>query len=250
MRLANRVALITGGTSGIGLGIAERFLHEGAAVVVAADRAVEETVTRLKAISPEVSGVTCDVRFPAQVEQAVRHTLTSFGQLDIAVASAGVGDGATMGMSDEEKWQFTIDVNLKGVYLLASHAAQALKPHGGSIIAIASQFGLVGTRDCPAYCASKGGVVNLARAMALDYAPWQVRVNCICPAAVDTPMLQDSFRLSPDPGQAHAERVAMHPLARLGQPADIGGAALFLASDDAAWITGAILSVDGGWVAQ
>jgi NAD(P)-dependent dehydrogenase (short-subunit alcohol dehydrogenase family) len=253
VRLQGKVALIVGGTSGIGLAIAQRYGKEGAAVVVASRSAaaVERTVALLRAEGAQADGVTCDIRHAHEVEQAVRYVLDRFGQFDIAVASAGTGDGGTTATeTDEETWQRVIDVNLKGVFLLAKYAIPAMESRGGVIIPIASQLGLVGARNEVALCAAKGGVVNMTRALALDCAPMGIRVNCICPAAVETPMLKAWFQSQPDPGGFRAEWTAHHPLGRLGEPEDIAGAAVFLASDDATWITGVILPVDGGFVAQ
>ena len=211
--------------------------------------AVAQTIAELRATGARAEGYVADVRVADEVAEMVRCTVERFGRLDIAVASAGVGDGAAAGMEDEEEWRFILDVNLGGVYRLAKHAAHAMVG-GGSIVTVASQFGLVGLPGCAAYCASKGGVVNLTRALALDYAPRGIRVNCICPGPVDTPMLAASFAQADDPGRARAERTVLHPLGRIGRPDEIAGAALFLASDDASFVTGAILPVDGGFVAQ
>ena len=252
MRLQGKVALIIGGTSGIGLAIAQRYGKEGAEVVVASrsPAAVERTVALLRTQGAQADGVSCDIRHTHEVERAVRYTLDRFSQLDIAVASAGTSGGGTATDTDEETWQRVIDVNLKGVYLLARYAIPAMESRGGVIIPIASQLGLVGARNEVALCAAKGGVVNMTRALALDCAPMGIRVNCICPAAVETPMLNEWFQSQPDPGGFRAEWTAHHPLGRLGEPEDMAGAAVFLASDDASWITGAILPVDGGFLAQ
>ena len=253
MRLQGKVALIIGGTSGIGLAIAQRYGKEGAAVVVASRSAavVERTVASLRAEGAQADGVTCDIRHAQEVEQAVRYTLERFGQLDIAVTSAGVGNGgATAPETDEETWQREIDVNIKGAFLLAKYAIPPMESRGGVIITIGSELGIVGTRNEVALCAAKGGVVNMTRALALDCAPMGIRVNCICPAAVETPMLERWFQSQSDPEGFRAEWAARHPLGRLGRPEDIAGAAVFLASDDAAWITGVILPVDGGFLAQ
>jgi NAD(P)-dependent dehydrogenase (short-subunit alcohol dehydrogenase family) len=249
--LAGKVVLITGGTSGIGLSIARRFAAEGAAVVVAAndEDAVGRTVNELRTAGSPAAGWFVDVRDADRVGELVERTVGCFGRLDIAVASAGVGDGASAGLDEQAQWRLIIDVNLGGVYHLARRAERAMES-GSSIILIASQLGLVGARDCPAYCASKGGVVNLTRALALDYAPRGIRVNCICPGAIDTPMLEASFSLTGDRQRARADHIARHPLGRIGRPEEIASTALFLASEDASFVTGAILPVDGGYLAQ
>ena len=251
MKLTGKVALVTGGSSGIGLSIVRRFAQEGAAVVVASndEGAIARTVDELRAAGSLAAGCFVDVRDSIEVGNLVERTVGCFGRLDVAVASAGVGDGASAGLDDAAQWRLIIDVNLGGVYHLARCAGPAMDG-GGSIILIASQLGLVGARGCPAYCASKGGVVNLTKALALDYAPRGIRVNCICPGATDTPMLEASFAITGDRERARADHISRHPLGRIGRPDEIAGAALFLASEDASFVTGAILPVDGGFVAQ
>ena len=253
MILKNKSAIIIGGTSGIGYAIAERYLKEGASVVITGrtESKVEEKCLLLRKISSLVEGIACDVSVSKDVKQVVDFTKHRFHGLDIALTSAGTTDdsGNAIDLS-EETWHRVINVNLTGYFLLAKHVFPVMKERGGSIINIASQLGLVGARDEVALCASKGGAINLTRALALDGAPFGIRVNCICPAAVDTPMLEKWYQSQPDPEKFRADWYARHPLGRLGNPEDMAGAAVFFGSDDSSWVTGVILPIDGGFTAQ
>jgi len=253
MKLENKTALIIGGTSGIGYAIAERYLGEGASVVITGrtKSKVEDKCLLLRKISSFVDGIQCDVSNSNDVKQAVDFTLNRYKHLDIALTSAGTTDdsGNAVDLS-EENWHRVINVNLTGYFLLAKHVFPVMRERGGSIINISSQLGLVGAKDEVALCASKGGAINLTRALALDGASYGIRVNCICPAAVETPMLEKWYQSQPDPEKFKSDWYAKHPLGRLGKPGDMAGAAVFFASDDSDWITGVILPVDGGFTAQ
>jgi NAD(P)-dependent dehydrogenase (short-subunit alcohol dehydrogenase family) len=253
MILKNKSALIIGGTSGIGYAIAERYLKEGASVVITGrtKAKADEKCLQLRKISPLVEGIACDVSISNDVKQVVDFTTDCFHRLDIALTSAGTTDdsGNAVDLS-EETWHRVLNVNLTGYFLLAKHVFPVMKERGGSIINIASQLGLVGAKDEVALCASKGGAINLTRALALDGALFGIRVNCICPAAVETPMLEKWYQSQPDPEKFRADWYSRHPLGRLGKPEDMVGAAVFFGSDDSAWVTGVILPIDGGFTAQ
>ncbi|HKE31173.1 MAG TPA: glucose 1-dehydrogenase [Candidatus Angelobacter sp.] len=246
MRLAERVAIITGGGSGIGRGIALAFAREGAKVVIAG-----RDVKKLDSVAKEL-GAAClaqkaDISQSSEVQKLVTATLKKFGGVHILVNNAGVLLPGTAESHTENEWNQTFDVNVRGIWLLS----RAVLPHmraagGGSIVNIASVLSFVAARNRVAYSASKGAVLAMTRAIALDHAPEKIRVNCICPGIVDTEMVA---RFSMDES-ARRQRIAMHPMGRFGQPEDIAAAAVFLASDESSWITGAAFPVDGGYTAQ
>jgi len=246
MRLAEKVAIITGGGSGIGRGIALAFAREGAKVVIAG-RDVKKLDPVAREIGPACLAQQADISNNQSVEKLVAATLENFGGLHILVNNAGVLLPGTAESHTEDEWSRTFDVNVRGIWLLS----RAVLPHmraagGGSIINIASVLSFVAARNRVAYSASKGAVLAMTRAMALDHAPEKIRVNCICPGIVDTEMVA---RFSMDEN-ARRQRIAMHPMGRFGQPEDIAATAVFLASDESSWITGAAFPVDGGYTAQ
>jgi len=255
VRLAGKVALVTGGARGIGLACAAAFAREGARVVVA-DRDAEagEAAARdLCAGGGEALFVEVDVAVPEQVEGAVRQTVDAYAQLDVLVCSAGIG-GRRLGDGPVETcmleaWDEVMRVNLRGTFLACKYALPELRLRGGSIVTVSSVLGLVGTQglfDTHAYATSKAGIVGLTRAIAAHYARDRVRANVLAPGLIDTAM---ASRTKGDP--ALLEQVAFwQPLGPLGAPQDVAHAAVFLASDEASFITGAVLPVDGGWTAQ
>jgi NAD(P)-dependent dehydrogenase (short-subunit alcohol dehydrogenase family) len=253
MRLAGKIALVTGGGTGIGRAIARVFLEEGASVVITGRRKepLEATLSELDPKGQKVLLIQGDVSRSQEARKMVEETVKTFGRLNLLVNNAGVvyKDGGTM-ESQEEGWDVTLGVNVKGLYLMSKFAVPELVKTGGNIINIASVLGLVGSPWAVAYGASKGAVVNLTRSMALDLAPKNVRVNCICPGAVDTPMYQSWIRKYGDPKEAERKMLEDYPIARVGRPEDIAYAALYLASDEACWVTGVALPVDGGFTAR
>lgn len=252
-RLEGKVALVTGGGSGIGRAICERFAREGARVVVADWRreAAEETVARITAGVGTALPTSGDVASPDDAERMVAETVGAYGKLDVLVANAGQALVATAVETTPEQWERTIGTNLTGCFLLARAAIPRLiAAGGGSIVLTASQLAFVGAERFAAYAASKGGVLNLARALALDHARDRIRVNALCPGAVETPLLLDQFAGQDGPQGSLDDLVALHPLGRLGQPDEIAAAALFLASDESSFVTGSALVVDGGYLAR
>ena len=248
-RLDGRVAVITGAASGSGAATAHRFAAEGASIA-GLDLAgpSPEVVAGLEASAPEVAYWPLDVRDEAQIEARVADVVERFGRIDVLLNAAGVASAGSVDQVPEDEWDRVLDINLKGTYLVAKHVVPHMVAAGaGSIINIASIEGLVGFQGQAAYNASKGAVVVLTRNMAADYGRDGVRVNCLCPGLIETPMtapLQD-----PSLAVIKDWFVDQHLLGRAGRPDEVAAAALFLASDDASFVTGHALVVDGGFVA-
>ena len=248
MRLKDKVAIVTGAASGIGKATATVFAEHGAKVVVAdidEDRA-NQTVTTIRDAGNKAVYVQTDVTTLDNTERMVQETLNNYGKLDILVSSAGIAMRLPVADLPEEDWHRCLNVNLTGVYLCAKAAIPAMqKNDGGSIINLSSIYGIVGADVRAAYVASKGGVTNLTRGMALDYAKDNIRVNCICPGFVETPLVAGVIK-TPAEYQTLADK---HPMRRLAQPEEIAYGALYLASDESAFVTGIALPIDGGYTA-
>jgi NAD(P)-dependent dehydrogenase (short-subunit alcohol dehydrogenase family) len=253
MRLANKVALITGGTSGIGTATAVLFAKEGASVAITGrnqerGQRVRDTILSSRGKAIVIPG---DVRKAEDCRRAVDETVSAFGQLDILFNNAGVFYPHTVLDCSEQEWDEQIDVNLKGTFLMSKFALPEMIRRGsGVIINNSSGWGIVGGDSAAAYCASKGGVVLLTKAMAIDHGRQGIRVNCICPGDVDTPMLPEDARMRGLNWRDYLAGCAKRPLGRIGTPEEIAKAALFLASDDSSFMTGAALVVDGGGTAD
>jgi NAD(P)-dependent dehydrogenase (short-subunit alcohol dehydrogenase family) len=248
-RLRGKAAFITGGGTGIGRACAALFAREGARVAVAGRR--EEPLAAVAAEIVSAGGealpVACDVTDEAQVAAAIAATVARFGQLDVVVNSAGAVLVGTAEETSAADFDRVVTANLRGTFLVSRAALPELrKAGGGSIINLSSFLGLVGMRRRAAYCAAKGGVTLLTRAMALDHAREKIRVNCICPALVETEMMAAALASYPNPEAARRQRLEQIPLGRLGRPEDVAQMALFLAADESAWVTGAALPLDGG----
>ena len=246
MQLENKIAIITGAAAGIGLAIAEKFLSQGAKVVLA-DMA-DGPQALLQKYSEQAIFIKCDVSKSVEVDALVKATVDKFGRLDIMVNNAGIAtDGAAHDTSDEV-WHKTIEVNLSSVFYGMRAASQVMlaQKSAGSIINMASIAGLVGFNGSLAYCASKGGIVQLTRAAAIDLAKNKIRVNAIAPGVIDTNMTKAYIA---DAGFQQLIAV-MTPMGHVGEPNNIAEAALYLASDVSSYMTGQILPVDGGWTAQ
>lgn len=222
LRLEGLRAVVTGGASGIGLAIAQRFEAEGASVIV---------LDKNSETNP------CDITDPAAVEAALR----PMDRIDVLVNSAGIAVRRTVAEEDADTWDRIQAVNVRGAFLASKHAIPKM-PAGAAILHIASVVGITGFRERAAYTASKGAIVALTRNMALDLAAQGIRVNCICPGFVATPLIAPILA---DPARAEA-LAKLHPLGRIGKPGDIANMAVFLASSEASWVTGQAFAVDGG----
>ncbi|MCP5114154.1 MAG: glucose 1-dehydrogenase [bacterium] len=248
-QLENKVAIITGAGSGIGRATATLFAEQGARVVVV-DWNAETGAETTKAIHDRgQQAVFCraDVSQAADAERMVQTALDEYGRLDALVNNAAIQILGRLTETSEEDWDRLHGVNLKGVFLGSKYAIPAMiRSGGGSIINMASVLGLVGDPDLAAYCAAKGGVIALTKATALSYGPDGIRVNCICPGDVDTPMVQHYFNKDPDPARARREISAHYALRRIATPREIAQTAAFLASDASSFTTAAVLVNDGG----
>jgi NAD(P)-dependent dehydrogenase (short-subunit alcohol dehydrogenase family) len=249
MRLENKVALITGGTSGIGEAVAELFAREGAKIAITGrnESRGHAITTRILKAGGEAIFLRTDVRKAAECQRSVDETLQSFGHLDILFNNAGVFFPQTALECTEEEWDLQIDINLKGTFLMSKSALVPMLAQGqGVIINNSSGWGIVGGDRAVAYCASKGGVVLLTKAMAVDHGRQGIRVNCICPGDIDTPMLPEDARLRGLDWKTYLAGCENRPMGRIGTVDEIAKAVLFLASDDSSFMTGAALVVDGG----
>ena len=249
-RLKGRVAVITGAASGIGAATAQRFAEEGAS---AAGRELQKPVSgrgdATLAAAPDSSfrdGL--DVRDEAAVAAAMGAIIAEQGRIDVLVNAAGVGGGAPTHQLEVEEWDRVVDINLKGCFLTAKHVlAQMVEQGSGNVIHVASVEGLEGMTGSLPYTASKGGVVIMTKNQAIDYASYGIRVNCLCPGLIDTPLTQGLKEEALAPVRRQME--SWHAMDRLGEPEEVAACAVFLASDDASFVTGHALVVDGGWTA-
>ena len=248
MRLQNKIALITGGGSGIGRAMAQLFASEGATPVVVdryLDRA-EATIELIRKAGGDGLALHVDVTDREMINAAVDSTLDAYGRIDVLVNNAAISSGDDILTVNEETWDMDIAVVLKSVYLCSKAILPTMIEHrSGAILNIASVNGLTGLGE-EAYSAAKAGVINLTKNMALKYGKHNVRANAICPGTIETPIWRERVTENP---QLFERLVPWYPLGRVGQPEDIANAALFLVSDDASWITGSVLNVDGGLMA-
>jgi len=251
LSLEGKVALVTGAGSGIGRAIAIRLAEVGAAVAVL-DRNGDggrETVSLIERAGGNASFISCDVSSAAQCHEAVERAIVSYGRIDILCNNAGITVRKDVVALEEGEWDAVLDVTLKGVYLMSREVIPYMIRQGGAIVNTGSGWSLKGGPKAAAYCAAKAGVLNLTRAMAIDFGKHNIRVNCVCPGDVDTPMLASECRQLEENPEQFMKEAAQRPLARVGTPDDVANAVLFLASDMAKWITGTSLVVDGGGIA-
>lgn len=253
MRLKDKSALITGGTSGIGEATALLFAREGAKVAVTgrSEERGNKVVTGIKNSGGNAIFLRTDVRLAADCRQAVNATVKEFGRLDILFNNAGVFYAHTALHCSEEEWDLQVDINLKGTFLMSKFALPVMIAQGGGVIINnSSGWGLVGGDKAVAYCASKGGVVLLTKAMAIDHGRQNIRVNCICPGDVETPMLPEDAKFRGQKWEDYIAGCAQRPMGRVGTADEIAKVALFLASEDSSFMTGAAIAVDGGGTAD
>jgi NAD(P)-dependent dehydrogenase (short-subunit alcohol dehydrogenase family) len=250
--LANKVALITGAASGIGRATAQLFAREGASIAIA-----DLNATAAKTLTKEITSTghraifePTDVTSEPDCRRIVERTLNEFGRIDILFNNAGIIRRATVIGLNEQDWDRVMAVNVKSIFLMSKHVIPVMeKAGGGSIINTASGWGLAGGAKAAVYCASKGAVVLLTKAMAIDHGPQKIRVNCICPGDTDTAMLRTEAQQLGEPGDNFLKEAAHRPLGRVGKPEEIAQAALYLASEASSFVTGTALVVDGGGLA-
>ncbi|MGB0036868.1 MAG: SDR family NAD(P)-dependent oxidoreductase [Candidatus Acidiferrales bacterium] len=252
LRLSGKVALITGGGTGIGRACALAFAREGAKLAVGGRRRepLDEVMREISKSGGEGLAVTCDVTERKSVEAAIAKVVERFGRMDVVVNNAGAVVVATVDETSDEDWSKLLAANLTGTFLVSRAALPALrKAGGGSIVNIGSILGLVARKQRAAYCAAKSGVTGLTKAMALDHAHEKIRVNCICPSIIETELGLQSILKASDPEAERRKRSAETPLGRMGKPEDVAQMAVYLASEESSWITGAAIPLDGGLTA-
>jgi len=247
--LNGKVALVTGAGTGIGRAIALAFVREGSKVALIGRRKRPlEEVAREAGDAALV--IAADVSKQDQIDRALSEASSHFGGPNVLVNNAGVLHIGTAEQITAEQWDQTFEVNVRGVWMLSRSVLPFFrKAGGGSIINVASVLGINGARYRAAYAASKGAVVLLTKCMAIDHGAENIRVNAICPSFVESDLTAEVIRKAPDPSAVRRERISVHPIGRLGEPQDIAGLAVYLASDEAGWVTGAALPVDGGYLA-
>ena len=248
-RLKNKIALVTGAGSGIGRACALALAREGAKVALVGRRKVLlEEVAREN--GPSALVLTADVSKKDEIARIVDQTIAHFGGLNVLLNNAGVLHIGTAEQITEQQWDETFNVNVRGLWLLSRAVLpQMRKAGGGSIINMASVLGINGARNRACYAPSKGAVVLLTKCMAIDHGHEHIRVNAICPSFVETDLTAAVISKAPNPNSVRSERIAVHPIGRLGQPEDIAGLAVYLASDESSWVTGTVFPGDGGYLA-
>lgn len=252
-RFKDKVVIITGAGSGIGKAAAILFAKEGAVVVILdnvynSGKETEETIRRIGA---ETTFLQTNITDSSEVKRAIQAVVMKYRRIDVLHNNAGIELSRSLTETTEEEWDKVMSVNLKGMFLVSKYVIPEMIKNGkGSIVNTSSISGLLGWPSSAVYCTSKGGVILLTKQMAVDYARYNIRVNCICPGTTQTPMIDRLFDLEKNPGKARNIVAESHPLGRFARPEEIAQAVLFLASEEASFITGAVLPVDGGYTAK
>jgi len=249
MRLNERVAVITGAGSGIGRACAREFAKEGARVVAAdiLPAAAAETVDLIRAAGGTARAVVTDVASPESVQALVAETLGAFSQVHVLLNNAAIQVNKTVEDTTLEEWNREIAVNLGGVFLCSKFFIPHLRKTRGAIVSMSSVNGFFVEPMCAGYCATKAAIMGLTKAMAIDHGKDGIRVNCICPGYIDAGLAEGYFEAQPDPAAARASAGKLHALWRIGRPEEVARAAIFLASDEASFVTGSAMVVDGGF---
>jgi NAD(P)-dependent dehydrogenase (short-subunit alcohol dehydrogenase family) len=249
MRLKDRVAVVTGAGSGIGRASALAFGREGAKVIVADIRigTAQETVNLIREAKGEAGAVETDVSNPDSVQNLVAQTIRTFSKIDVLLNDAAIQINKTIEDTTFEEWNKEVGINLGGVFLCSKFFLPHLRKTKGCIINMSSVNGYFVEPTCAAYCATKGGIIALTKAMAIDHGKDGIRVNCICPGYIDTGLAWEYFETQPDPSAARQAASTLHALWRIGKPEEVGRVAVFLASDDASFMTGTEVVVSGGF---
>lgn len=248
MKLKDKAAIVTGSSKGIGEGIARVFVREGARVAVTCrtEEAGKKITGDLLKIGGKAIFIKTDVTKSDDIQDMIRKVVQEFGRLDILVNNAGYHLSKNAEKTSEEEWEFIINTNLRSTFLCSKYAIPHLRKTRGTIINISSMVGLVGQPDAAAYSATKGGQIAMTKNMAIDFAPDGIRVNVICPGWIQTPLVEDWFSQQKDPEAARKYIYSQHPLGRIGTIEECGHAAAFLASEEASFITGSVITIDGG----
>lgn len=250
-RLENKCAIVTGGASGIGKATALLLAQEGAAVVIADinQQQGKQTEEEINSAGGRALFVPCNVSKAEDCERVVQTAVENFGSLNILFNNAGIIRRASVTNISEEDWDLVMAINVKSIFLMCKYAVPHLARQGGSIINTGSGWGIKGGRNAISYCASKGAVVNMTRALAIDHGAQNIRVNCICPGDTDTPMLRNEAQQLGQAEDTFLAEAKERPLNRYAQPLEIAQAVLYLVSAAASYVTGAVLAVDGGGTA-
>jgi NAD(P)-dependent dehydrogenase (short-subunit alcohol dehydrogenase family) len=249
MKFKNKVVVITGAGSGIGRACAIEFAREGAQVVIADINlnSAEETAALIKAYGGNAFAVEADVSNPASVQKLVDETISSFSNVHALVNNAAIQVNKTAEDTTFEEWNQQLSINLGGVFLCSKYFLPHLRKTKGNIVNMSSVNGFFVEPTCAGYCATKAAIIGLTKAMAIDHGNEGIRVNCICPGYIDAGLAEGYFQSQPDPAKARIEAGKLHALWRIGKPEEVGRVAVFLASDDASFVTGSSFVVDGGF---